>query len=260
MLPRFAAIYDLGRDLLVKYTYTRAYIAPAAYFGYATYDNGSLLATSNPNLKPETAESNELNISWTCSKSSLGVSLYEGQQDDLIQVSDAGLPQNIVFQTVYLDLAGTEKRTLVEGVNDGNSCNSGVDFYGKYDLGRLSLWFSYSYNDFRETTNGVESGLQGTSRDNYRLGGTYLVSSRLFVTPSIVLRSTPENVDAGALGSDLTTPYEINLHVGYTASKRMEAFFDAVNLTDHKYALDGVAGVAIPQAPITVSAGLHFTL
>ncbi|MDR3706791.1 MAG: TonB-dependent receptor [Capsulimonadaceae bacterium] len=259
-LPRIAAMYDVARDVKIKYTYTRAYIAPAAYFGYATYDNGSLLATSNANLKPETAQSDEVNVSWTHRKANVGLSLYEGTQQNLIQVSDAGLPQNIILQTVYLDVAGKEARTLVHGVNDGNSRNKGLDLYGKLDFGRLNLWFSYSYVDFAENTGGAESGLQGISRDNYRIGGTYAINPRLFVTPSLVLRSTPENVDAGALGADLTNPYTVNLHIAYSASKRLSAFFDATNLTDHKYALDGVAGQAIPQEPLRLTVGLHETL
>ena len=62
--PRVAAVYDLKENLKLKYIFTRAYVAPAPYFGFATYDNGTLLATSNPNLQPETATSHEVDLSY----------------------------------------------------------------------------------------------------------------------------------------------------------------------------------------------------
>jgi hypothetical protein len=123
----------------------------------------------------------------------------------------------------------------------------------------VNLWFSYSYVDFQETTNGVTTGLQGISRNNYRLGGTYVVNSRLFITPSLVLRSTPENVAAGSLGSELTAPYTVNLHILYNANKRLTTFLDGTNITDHKYALGGLIGQAVPQEPMRVSCGLRET-
>ena len=39
-------------------------MAPAPYFGYATFDNGRLLATSNPDLEPETANSHEVRVGF----------------------------------------------------------------------------------------------------------------------------------------------------------------------------------------------------
>ncbi|HEY3330732.1 MAG TPA: TonB-dependent receptor [Capsulimonadaceae bacterium] len=258
-LPRFAAVYDLAPNVKIKYTYTRAYIAPAAYFSFATYDNGSLLATSNPEIKPETAISNEVNITYTRNRANLGLSIYSGTQSDLIQVSDAGLPQNIVTQTVYLDAVGTQKRTLVHSVNNGNSRNNGADLFGRLDLGRVNMWFSYSYVDFRESTNGVSSGLSGVSRHNYRLGATFVVSSRFFITPSVVMRSTPSHTTSGVLGDELSNPYSANLHCMYNATKHLEAFLDVTNLTNHKYALTGLVGQAIPQEPVRVSLGARQT-
>ena len=48
-------IYDFTEQLTAKYIFTRAYVAPSPYAGFATFDNGSVLNTSNPNLKPEIA-------------------------------------------------------------------------------------------------------------------------------------------------------------------------------------------------------------
>ena len=44
--PRASLIYDVTDALTAKYTYSWAYIAPAPYFGFATYDNGTNLNTS----------------------------------------------------------------------------------------------------------------------------------------------------------------------------------------------------------------------
>ena len=101
--------------------------------------------------------------------------------------------------------------------------------------------------DFKATTNAITSGLQGTSAHNVRLGGTYAVTPKFYVTPSLVWRSTPRNRTAGVLASELQSPYEINLHAGYNAGKNTEIYADLRNLTDHKYALGNIVGQATPQ-------------
>ena len=246
--PRVAAVYDFNDRVKMKYVFTRAYVAPAPYFANATYDNGTLLATANPNLQPETANSHEVNLSYTKENLSLGASVYRGKQGNLILISDRALPQNIIGTVFVMDANGNlQPRTLVQSANGGDSRNIGVDFYGRATFGRVSTWFSYSHVDFKATTNGATTGLAGISAHNLRLGGTYAVTPKIFVTPSLVWRSTPRNVMPNNLSNELNSPYEINLHAGYSVGKNTEVFADVRNLTNHKYALGNIIGEAAPQ-------------
>jgi outer membrane receptor for ferrienterochelin and colicin len=257
--PRVAAVYDFNDKLRMKYIFTRAYVAPAPYFGFATFDNGTLLATSNPNLRPETATAHEVNLSYAKRNLNLGLSVYRGRQNNLILLADRALPQNVIDPEVFVRDANGNfvPRQLVQTVNGGGSSNVGADFYGQTSFGRASVWFSYSYVDFKETTNGMTSGLPGISAHNVRLGGTYAATPKLYFTPSLVWRSTPRNVMGGALSSELSSPYEVNLHAGYTAGKNTEIFADIRNLTGHKYALGGIAGSAVPQEPFRAQLGVR---
>lgn len=255
--PRVAAVYDINNRVKLKYIFTRAYVAPAPYFANAVYDNGTLLATANPNLQPETATAHEVNLSYSAGNSSMGASIYRGQQSNLILISDRALPQNIIETVFVRDANGNLRpRTLVQTANGGNSRNLGADLFGRATFGRFSTWVSYSYVNF-EATNGIATGLAGISTHNVRLGGTFAATPKFFVTPSLVWRSTPQNVTPGVLADELKSPWEINLHAGYTAGKNTEIFVDVRNLTDRKYALGGISGFAVPQETRSARLGIR---
>jgi outer membrane receptor protein involved in Fe transport len=257
--PRAALIYDITERLISKYMYTQAFVAPAPYFAFATYDRGDILATTNPNVSPETADTHEINLSYYGDDFSLGLSGYYGTQSNLITVSDRVAPQNIVDNQVFLNGDPGQPRTLVRTANGGESTRYGTDFYGKAKLGSFNHWFSYSYVDFAETSAGLETGLPGISRHNGRLGSTWQATPKLSITPSLVIRSTPENVVPGKLASELETPWEINLYALHRFTEHMDLFFDLRNLTDHHYALGGFSGDAIPQETFRGTAGLRVT-
>ena len=257
--PRAALIYEVMDHLTAKYIFTRAYVAPAPYFANATYDNGTLLATSNPDLKPETSETHEINLAYTRHNLDLGLSAYHGTQHDIITVSDTAAAENIIAQTVYLDGDPAQPRTLVQSANGGDSTSYGIDFYGRFTVGPVSSWFSYSYADFRKTEGGVNTDLTGISRHNGRLGATWAVLPKLFVTPSLVIRSTPDGVDPGTLGDELNTPYEVDLYVLYQTARNIDVFANVRNLTNHKYALAGIDGEAVPQEPFSGVVGMRVT-
>ena len=244
--PRVALIYNVTEQFTAKYIYTRAYVAPSAYAANATYENATLLATTNPNLSPETAETHELNLTYTKKNLNLGASGYYGTQNNLLITSDQALAPNVLSTVTLLD--GTT-RELVHTVNGGTSTRYGIDLYGRATFGPVSPWVSYSYVDFQQTIAGITSGLPGISRHNSRIGATWAITPKLFVTPSLEIRSTPENVPPGALGSALQTPYDINLYILYEMTKHVEVFANLRNITDNHYALGGFAlgNQAIPQ-------------
>lgn len=245
--PRAALIYAITPHATAKYIYTRAYVAPSPYAGNATYDNGTLLATSNAKLTPETAETHEINFTYTHTNLTLSASGYYGTQHDLLITSDQNLPPNIITSNVQLPDGST--RALVQTVNGGSSRRYGIDLFGRATVGPVSPWVSYSYVDFQQQTAGLTTGLPGISHHNGRLGATWAVTAKLFVTPSLEIRSTPENVPAGTLGRALQTPYDINVYILYELSKAVELFANLRNITDHHYALGGFAlgNLAIPQ-------------
>jgi outer membrane receptor protein involved in Fe transport len=246
--PRGAVIYNVTDHFTAKYTYSWAYISPAPYFGFATYDRGDILNTSNPNLQPETSKTHEVSFVYDKDPLSLGLSLYYGEQSNLILVSDVGSGPNILSDIVYIDAEGTESRTLTNTVNSGTSKNVGADLFGKAKINRsLSSWFSYSYTTFESKTAGAVSGLEGLSTHNFRLGITWAITPKLFFTPSLIARSTPRNVDAGPLGTELDTPYEINAHLLYKHSSNVEFYADLRNATNAHNALGGFIPYAIPQ-------------
>ena len=211
LTPRAAVIYDVTEHLTAKYIFTRAYVAPAPYFADATYDNGTLLATANPDLKPETAETHEINLTFNRKNLMVSASGYYGLQSDIITVSDRAAPQNIITTQAFLDGDHGQQRTLVMTANGGDSTRYGTDLYAQGTWGDVNLWGSYSYVDFSEDNAGVSTGLPGISRHNGRLGVTWAITSKLFVTPSLDIRSTPENVNPGVLADELRTPYDIDL-------------------------------------------------
>ena len=152
---------------------------------------------------------------------------------------------------VFVDLAGTQRRSLTHTANGGTSTTNGLDFYGRLRWGKVTPWFSYSFVDLEARGDVVNSGLRGISKHNGRFGLTWAVTPRLFVTPSLVIRSTPGNVVPGNLEGELQTPYEVNLYVLWQASENVEVFANVRNLTDNHYALGGTVGQAIPQESIS---------
>jgi outer membrane receptor protein involved in Fe transport len=253
IMPRASLIYTATDYFTVKYMYTDAFVAPAPYFSYATYENSGLIATTNPAVAPETAQTHELNFAYNKEWLSLSMSFYYGTQANLIILSDQATSANLVESGVtYLGtnpmaLVPSGTRDLVHTANGGVSERYGADFYGKINGEVLSPWWSYSYVDFEQTVDNITTGLPGTSKHNGRLGVTWKARPRLFITPSFAIQSTPQNVNPGALGSELETPWSLNLYMLYKYSEHVDVFADLKNLTDHHYALGGFTGYAMPQ-------------
>ena len=249
--PRGAVIWNVTDAFTAKYSYATGYLSPAPYFGFATYDSGADLATPNPGLQPEKTSVHEVDFTYTKKNLQLGLALYHGKQENLITTSEQRAPQNIILDPVFVDLAGTQRRSLTHTANGGTSTTNGLDFYGRLRWGMVTPWFSYSFVDLEARGDVVNSGLRGISKHNGRFGLTWAVTPRLFVTPSLVIRSTPGNVVPGNLEGELQTPYEVNLYVLWQASENVEVFANVRNLTDNHYALGGTVGQAIPQESIS---------
>jgi len=111
--------------------------------------------------------------------------------------------------------------------------------------------------DFEEKNMGLTTGLPGISHHNGRAGLTWAAMPKLFLTPSLAIRSRPQNVRGGALAKQLDLPWDVNLHVLYQATKFLDVYVTVRNAFDHHYALGGITGDAIPQETFSVVGGLR---
>ncbi len=257
--PRAGVVANLSQEFTAKYTFTTAYVAPPPYFENATYDNGTLLAVANPDLKPEKSMNHEVDFNYTEKNYQLGLALYHGNQKNLFLISDRGLPQNIIRDVVYMSPTdATQTRKLAHSVNGGDSENEGADLYARATFGVISPWASYSIVRFEETENGVTTGLPGISQHNGRLGLTWAVTSQFSLTPSLVIRSKPEGLTPAMAGFEDSVPYEINLFALWAVAKNIEVFADLRNITDHRYMLINFAGGGAPQEAFNGMAGVKF--
>jgi len=258
--PRAGVVANLTKELTAKYTFTTAYIAPPAYFENATYDNGTLLAVANPDLKPEQTMNHEVDLNYAEKNYQYGLALYHGNQKNLFIVSDTALPENIIRQVIYLSPTDpTQTRMLAHSVNGGDSYNEGADIYGRATFGAISPWASYSVVRFEETENGVTTGLPGISEHNGRLGVSWAVTSWFSLTPSLVIRSKPQNLTPEMSAFEDNVSYEIDLYALWAVTKNIEIFADLRNITDHHYILTSFAGGAAPQEAFNGTVGLKLT-
>ncbi|MEA3207182.1 MAG: hypothetical protein QOE70_239 [Chthoniobacter sp.] len=237
--PKAALVYNVTPEFTAKYAYREAYIAPSPYFTLGTFQNSVVLLTTNSALQPEKESTHEVNLTYNKQNLNLGLSVYYGTQSGLIKSPIRGVQGQTVQDAVFVPPGLNNQRRLVQSGNGGESTNLGGDFYGRLTLGKVSPWFSYSYVDFQEVNLGITSGLQAISRHNGRFGLTWAATPRLFITPSLVIRSTPEHVDTIRLPGDADTPWTVNLHVLYQWNEHIESYLDLRNLTDNHYALGG---------------------
>jgi outer membrane receptor for ferrienterochelin and colicin len=275
--PRAAVIFNgIDERLTMKYVFSMAYVAPGPYFGHNIFYNGFQISGPNPDLKPERAISNEVNLTWQDKGLLASASGFYNHQSNLLITAQSEAPQTIVSPLVYLDAPtctpvppamtctpppATPAPLLRHSINLGSSNAFGFDLSTRYSSGAFAPWASYSYVDFKRNLAGQKSGLDQISRHNVRAGVTYNILPNLSVTPSLVLRSTPENLGDTYtdMGVSLKTPYEVNASALYSPMENLDVFVTGRNLTNHHYALRGVSGVAL-QEPITVMGGVRMRL
>ena len=258
--PRAALILrGLDGRLAFKYIFSGAYVAPAPYFSYNVFDNGVQISAGNPNLAPERAWSNEANITWRTEHLLLSGSAYYNYQSDLLITAQSEAPETVFATMVFVNPDGTNPRRLAHSVNLGSSKGLGFDTSIRVSSTYVSGWGSYSYVDFKRTLGTAVSGLPVISRHNIRAGVTVNILRNLSLTPSLVLRSTPENQTPfyTESGLDMKWPYEVNANLVFSPIEALDIFVTARNATNHLYALRGVSGPAL-QEPLWILGGARF--
>jgi outer membrane receptor for ferrienterochelin and colicin len=258
--PRVALVYSpAGSQVTLKYIFSKAFVAPAPYFGRNVFDNGVQISFPNPDLKPERAYSNEVNATWHSGHLMTSASVFVNRQSDLLITAQSEIPETIAVQQVFVNPDGTGSRLLRHSINLGSSKAVGLDLVSRINLDGVSFWGSYSFVDVAKTIGTREAGLDQTSRHNVRAGASWAPVRALTVTPSLVFRSTPENLTANydIPGAALTRPYEINMNVSYMPIETLDAFVTVRNLSDNHYALRGISGPAL-QEPLSMMVGFRF--
>lgn len=248
--PRAALIArGLGGRLTLKYIFSMAYVAPAPYYSYNIFDNGVQITVPNYGLQPEQAMSNEVNVAWQSEYLLLSASGYYNRQSDLLITAQSEAPETVINPEVFTNPDGTGQRRLARSVNLGSSTGMGLDLFFRFSTSVVSGWGSYSLVDFERTLGLAVSGLPQISRHNVRFGLTVTPVKYVSLTPSLVLRSTPENLTAfyQDAGVSLDTPWEINVSAVVTPIEALDAFVTARNVTFRRYALRGISGPAVQE-------------
>jgi hypothetical protein len=183
---------------------------------------------------------------------------YYNRQSDLLITAQSEAPETVIAQEVFADPAGMEPRRLARSINLGSSQALGFDLFARFNTTSVSAWASYSYVHFRRTLGGRVSGLDQISRHNVRAGVTLTIRSKFSITPSVMARSTPENLPAtyDNTGVSLEHPYQVDLAVLYSPLGWMDVFANVRNVTYNHYALRGVSGPAL-QEPLRAVGGLR---
>ncbi len=291
--PRVSAIYRPVENISLKYIHNRAFVAPAPFDMYNVFDSGESINMPNPealkfegfdSLEPETASSHEINFTYAGGNYNLGASVYYNEQDNILTEGFDGIDSTVIKEKgeMWVTYDGGDTwydRVLTTNVNLGESRSIGFDLYGNLRIGKHSLWGSYSYVDFEREMDDETLGLDQISEHNIRFGGTAYILDNLSITPSLVLRSTPENVYRHAIPADkegggnlyneaaiilegdeaADWPYEINAHIRYGATEDLSIYANIRNLTDNRYATKGLHSPT-PQEPFKLVVGLEYLM
>lgn len=232
--PRAALIFNY-QSFTAKYIFARAFVAPTPADKYLIFAPPGQIHGPNPSLLPETAISNELHLGFNNRHLSFGASLYYNLQDNLVQQ----YPDLSTGQPVWTDPQGTNQVALTKTVNSGSSWAAGADFFGKFNIWKLSGWASYSFTNAAAQRDKVIVPLTGISAHNVRLGVTASVLKNLHITAGAIVRSAPANqIEPMELAGVLGTPYELNAHVLYSPIPSIDVYADFRNLTNNKYYLN----------------------
>lgn len=231
--PRAALIFNY-QSFTAKYIFARAFVAPTPADKYLIFAPPGQIHGPNPGLLPETAISNELHLGFNNRHVSFGASFYYNLQDNLVQQ----YPDASTGQPVWLDPQGMNQVALTKTINSGSSWAAGADFFGKFNIWKLSGWASYSFTNAASQRDKAVIQLTGISAHNVRLGVTASVLKNLHITVGAIVRSKPANqFEPMELAGLLSTPYEINAHVLYSPIPSIDVYADFKNLTNHKFYL-----------------------
>jgi outer membrane receptor protein involved in Fe transport len=238
--PRASLIYTPIDNLTLKLIYGRAFVFPPPYFTHAVFQNPVQINQPNANMKPEQAQSTELNVTYAIGNFSINTSGYYNTQSDLFLLGDGAPAATVIKDEIWV--SGNDKSIkLTNNTNNGQSRMMGIDSLIKYRItNNHSLFLSTSYVNGEFDILGKTSGLDRISNANVRLGGNFKIIDKLFVSPRISWRSNPNFLpdQAPHLKNELTNLYQVDLYSYYDLNN-FRLFVNLNNITNNKYALHG---------------------
>lgn len=269
---RGSAIYTMSDNLTLKYIVGQAYVVPAMYFRYETYQSGTnRLNHSFGDLDPERALTNEINLVHHTDHWYNNLSLYYNTQSDLLHAAHDKKPENIE-RTVYVGAGVGTPIDLTHNINLGKSKTYGVDLYSKYRFtgSKNSVFAGLSWVDAEYEKKGVKTGLDIISDKHVRVGGTWYMGNRFFISPRFTWDSNPKLGNGQPAYKDTTTSslyqaailrdiYQLDLYANYKVTEKMDVFTRVNNLTNNKYGKRGVgAGRSGPAELFQAELGFIF--
>lgn len=274
--PRIGVVYKPSQTTTTKLLYGSAFLAPSPvkqfdHFGSFAFKQGNGIYKSfffhipNAEIKPETIDTIELNISHAASKN-LNISsvIFYSKVDDLIAIR----PTTIV-ESGFIpggDIAATE-----ENANIGKASAFGIDLWldylQSYQGFTLTYWGNYSYLDgeLEQDNLGFKTNLPYTTKHQTKFGLTFNYQGKYIISPSIRWIDKTNALQPVSNELPLVPAYTlVNLHASAKVHDNFEFFLHVDNVFDERFYNAAAGGVESfinsPQDPRKITAGLKLNL
>lgn len=223
--PRLALVWDAAYNVVVKAMHGRAFRAPSFTEQYSL---NNPVTIGNPNLAPETINTDELSFSWQPAATlSTNLTLFHYRMDDIIRFVPNADPTT-----------GSTAR------NQGAQSGRGLELEGSWDASRdLRLVASYSFQDSTDKISGKNAGLaprhRWFGRADWRIGSDW----RLGALVNHVAGRERQAGDNRPKVKDYTS---VDLNANYEASNSVELRATVQNLFDRDIREPSFAPGSIP--------------
>ncbi|MEK7991334.1 MAG: TonB-dependent receptor, partial [Thiotrichaceae bacterium] len=215
--PRLALVYKLSNKLNIKALYAQAFHAPSLKDLYRQTHS----IKANPDLKPETMKSYELQLQYQLRYDLLlSSSLFKFDINDVIRNISTQNPENPIEVQVR---------------NIGQSSAKGIEleaFYRPYK--QFSLFANYTYTDSQQDTDGHNVEIEGVPKQSLNIGIQSQLASTLTFNISAYRRWQWTSQAATPVYADFTPPdYTIvNSRLIWQAKPNLRWTFDVFNAFD----------------------------
>lgn len=276
--PRASIIYRPNQKNNFKLLYSHAFLAPSSdqlyrQFGsFAGFQVGGLEQSffyhvSNPDLKPETIDSIELNYDHFFNEDNhLKIAPYFAHINDSIE---AVFNPN-VNDTTSISGANLVNTESYENLSKTDIYGVDISYENRFELDTLSFqnWLNLSYTDGKIKAHNTASQLNGLSEYQLKAGSTISYNEDFLITPKVfwVSPGTTGIFESGSSGDRIDAPsyFLMDLNLQYRLSEALLLRADIYNLFDVDYfhaSRTQDSALYFQQAPQPgrlISAGLYY--
>lgn len=242
--PRCGVVWEYGRDDSVKLLYGSAFRAPSFA---ELYHKSNPVLVGNPDLKPETIESVELNFNHTLAKQlSSEISVYALRAD------------NLIASSVDRDLSKAWRPRYF--VNYNRTKNFGVEITEKYMFAyNTSIMAGYSFTEAKDDITDQELAFVPRHQAVFGVNVPFLKAFNANMNMVYKGELPRESSD---MRSALPATLSVDTTLKYDWSKKCSLFASVYNIFDEKvysYTVKAQAPAAdIPMPGATFSAGVTY--